>query len=806
MIIPFENDPCVCGDISLISAIQALVMWAICKKEISSYFHSLVGYLLIGVFLVLTALLLWVFPQTSIFNQPHASLRVFFEFAPILYMVMVPAITMRSIASEKTSGTWEWLLSKPISVSAIVWGKFFAALFVCMLSLVPTLVFVYVLNELAYPAGSLDLGAIFAAYLGLFFILSGFVALGMLCSALTTHPIAAFLVGILLNFAFFYGFSALNLPSWTLAFQLESISRGVIYLRDLSLLLALVFIGIFGAIFYLEASGGAGGTARGFAKHSFTLVLIAVLLAAGFLIPFRFDFTKDKRFTLSEFTESTLVELADDLEIQLFLEGDLPPEYDLLRQSVVDLLRDFQKHASIGMRIYQVNPLAHDDPGMVEELRRKGAHAIQINVSQSEYQQSQQIIIPSALIKSAGREMMVNFLPQGTPQQSADLSRAIANLEYTFVSSLRKLTQQRRPVVGFTEGQGELDQKALQGAIQSLVDHFHVGFIDLEAINQEGLEQIDVLIVAKPSQAFSSDAKIKLDYFLMKGGRLVLALDQLNGELDSLRSGGSQQLLSRELNLDDLLFSYGLRFNHNVLVDMNCGQIPVATSASSSAGIELAPWPLHPILIPQSAHAVMKELGGIQTRYLGSIDTIQTPGVRSEFVLFTSPYVRVLEPLSSVSLGWLQNLPSPEEMLSQPIPVAALLEGRFPSGFKYRSPQGHPESSEETKIFAIADGDIFANAIHRADGSSYPLGWDPYQNIHYANNTLLLNLMDYMTDDEALIGLRNKEVSFQPLDPAKIRGRENFWILVNLGIPLSLLLLLGFTQHFLRKRKYQKGM
>jgi ABC-2 type transport system permease protein len=231
----------------------------ILRKEINAFFSSLIGYMVIGVFLVTTGLFIWIFPNFNVLDAGYATLDGFFEFAPLIFLFLVPALTMRSLAEERHTGTIEILATKPLSDIQIILGKYFASLFLFVMALVPTLVYVYTISKLASPKGDIDTGAIIGSYIGLILIGSAFSAIGVFASSITSNQIVAFVVGVFLCFFAFFAFDFLSnlaqfagnldyyVKSLGLLSHYDSISRGVLDTRDL-----LYFI-TFDAVFIIGA-------------------------------------------------------------------------------------------------------------------------------------------------------------------------------------------------------------------------------------------------------------------------------------------------------------------------------------------------------------------------------------------------------------------------------------------------------------------------------------------------------------------------------------------------------------------------
>ena len=220
-------------------------MIAIFKRDIQSFFTSPIGYLVIGLFLVLTGLFLWVFKGPfNIFEYGFADLGNFFLLAPWVFLFLIPAITMKSFSEEKKLGTLELLFIKPISLWETVLGKFLGSLCLALIAILPTLLYVYTISQLGATIGNLDLGLVLGSYFGLLFLIASYTAIGLFTSTLSENQIVAFIIGMVLCFVMLYGFEGLatilpNGPVVLLVEQLgmkahfESIARGVLDTRDI---------------------------------------------------------------------------------------------------------------------------------------------------------------------------------------------------------------------------------------------------------------------------------------------------------------------------------------------------------------------------------------------------------------------------------------------------------------------------------------------------------------------------------------------------------------------------------------------
>lgn len=227
-------------------------MRSIFFKEINAFLSSLIGYIAVGVFLLITGLILFVFPDTSLLNNNYASMGDLFELGPLVFLFLIPAVTMRSLAEEYQSGTIELLATRPVSSLSIILGKYLASVLLVAFALLPTLLYYFTVYRLGSPVGNIDSGAVAGSYLGLFFLGAVYVAIGLFASSLSDNQIVAFLLAIFFCFFLYYGFDFLSrLPIFVgkvddvvqmfgIDYHYRSISRGLIDTRDLVYFLSLI--------------------------------------------------------------------------------------------------------------------------------------------------------------------------------------------------------------------------------------------------------------------------------------------------------------------------------------------------------------------------------------------------------------------------------------------------------------------------------------------------------------------------------------------------------------------------------------
>ena len=232
-------------------------MWSLYQKEIASFFSTLTGYLVVGVFLVLTGLFLWVIPgEMNILFGGYATLDSLFYLAPWLYLFLVPAVTMRLFADEKRTGTIELLYTRPLTELQIVLAKYMAGFTLVIISLLPTLIYFYSVIQLGNPVGNIDFGGTWGSFIGLVFLAGIYVSIGVFCSSLTDNQIVSFVLAVVLSFVFYYGFEALsqivsgNSTKSIIVYlgideHYQSMSRGVIDSRDLLYFLSVITLFVY---------------------------------------------------------------------------------------------------------------------------------------------------------------------------------------------------------------------------------------------------------------------------------------------------------------------------------------------------------------------------------------------------------------------------------------------------------------------------------------------------------------------------------------------------------------------------------
>ncbi|MFD2998788.1 gliding motility-associated ABC transporter substrate-binding protein GldG [Pontibacter toksunensis] len=539
-------------------------------------------------------------------------------------------------------------------------------------------------------------------------------------------------------------------------------------------------------------------------------IILLNVLAANFF--FRIDLTEDKRYTIAPVTKQMLGSLENEVVVDVYLEGDFPAGFKRLQQSVRETLDEFQIYSDGNLRFNFIDPNEISDEQQRNEfitnLAKKGITPTNLRATE-DGKQVERLVFPGAIVRYNGKETAVNLL-KGNLAASPDerLNQSVEGVEYELASAIRKVAFQGNKVIGYLTGQGELEMQQVTDLLGSLQEYYRVARGELGEI--PSLEGLDLIIVAKPTSQFTEADKYKIDQFIMKGGKAVFFVDALNANMDSVGAGG-MFAVPYNLNLEDLLFRYGVRLNPTMVMDLNSGFIPLVTGyAGDRPQTEMINWRFYPLLNNFSQHPITRNLDAVYTKFVGTIDTVKAEGVKKTPLVFTSPYSRILEPPVPITLEEARMEVKPELFQDGEQPVGYLLEGAFTSLFRNRlAPAGVQDTNVKeqgvpTKIAVFSDGDMVRNEINSRTGQAYELGFDRYNNITFANRDLAMNTIHYLLDSEGLINVRSKEIVLRPLDKVRVREEKTYWQLLNLAAPIVLLGLFGVSRYYLRKRKYER--
>lgn len=564
-----------------------------------------------------------------------------------------------------------------------------------------------------------------------------------------------------------------------------------------------------------------------------TLVIIIVINVIGSFVFTRFDLTSEKRYTLSNTTKEILGDLNDYVYFKVYLEGDFPAGFKKLRRETKEMLDEFRAYSKY-IDYEFINPSDFADATERNEVYRSlyqaGLNPTELSVQNSDGSSKQMVIWPGVVVSYGNdKELAVDLLESQLGQSSEEaLNASMQNLEFRLIEAVKTITQLEKPMVAFIEGHGELEDKDVYDIMQTLSQHYNVnriaidGRIDALMHRTEADENgkvkafpsYDAIVIAKPTQPFDEKDKFLIDQYIMHGGKVLWLVEPVMATMDSLQTQESTIAVDMDLNLDDMLFKYGVRMNHDLLMDLSCAALPVRTGqVAGQAQLEFFRWFYFPLLQAASDHPMVKNMNAIKADFVSSLDaTTSANGINQIPLLKTSDYTKVSGSPVFITLAMLKQTPDSRMFPSKGKNVAYLLKGSFESLYANRLPQEiidseemqFMEQSKPTAMIVVADGDIIRNQIDVKRQMPLALGFDQYTGNTYGNKEFIQNAISYLVDGEGIIDIRSRELKIRLLDQAKINNSRVKWQVINTLIPVGLIVILGLVMAFIRKKKYSK--
>jgi gliding-associated putative ABC transporter substrate-binding component GldG len=550
--------------------------------------------------------------------------------------------------------------------------------------------------------------------------------------------------------------------------------------------------------------------------------LVAALLAINFIASAfhqRFDLTEDKRYSLTQTTRDLLSGLEHDLDVTVFLRGDFPAGFRRLSNTTEEFMRVLKEtnNERINYRFISPDDDAGNGKSWGDSLRAMGVEPINLTVQVKSGQESK-LVFPIAIASYNGQSSLVS-LYQGSTRviTPSELNNAEAMMEYQFTSSVDKMINYNRPFVAYATGNGESVQADVADLEQVVSSRYQMFTFNLKT--QPTIpDTMKVLLIVKPTESFSADEKLKIDQYLMRGGKVLMFIDNLHAEPDSLSYKEQLIAYDRNLNLNDILFNYGVRPNLDLVMDLQCDFLPFAVGGSrENPQWEFLHWNYYPLFESRNNHVINKNIGLIAGRFVNSIDTIEVEGIRKTFLLQSSANSRTISTPALISPNENRNTPEDALFNKKDIPVAVLLEGKFPSLYRNRVSRAQQDSlaafggfraqsNENAKLIVVADGDMVMNDVSQQQGP-LPMGVNLFTTntqyeYQFANRDFLLNCLEYMTSKNTIIATRNKEIVLRSLDTRKVEAERSMWQMINIALPIFLVIVFAFAYQFFRKRRY----
>ena len=556
------------------------------------------------------------------------------------------------------------------------------------------------------------------------------------------------------------------------------------------------------------------------------VAVVAVINVAGSFLFTRFDLTSEKRYTLSPTTKEILNDLDDYVYFKVYLDGDFPAGFKKLRRETKEMLDEFRAYSKY-IDYEFINPAESGEEAEIMEtykqLYQAGLKPTDLNVQNSDGSSKQMVIWPGALVSYRNNTEIAIELLENQVGQSDDeaLNASMQNLEFRLIDAVKKVTRLMKPNIAFVEGHGELGEQDVYDITKSLSQNYNVVRLEIDGKidalihrtqdttrDVSAFPSYDAIIIAKPTQAFDERDKFLIDQYIMHGGKVLWLVEPVFATMDSLQSQESTVGIEQDLNLDDMLFKYGVRLNRDLLLDLTCAALPIRTGqVGGQARLEYFRWYYFPLLQAASDHPMVRNMNAIKADFVSSMDaTTSADDIEQIPLLKTSDYTKVSGAPVFITLAMLRQTPDQRMFSAKGKTVAYLLKGTFTSLYANRIPQeimddqatDFMETSKPTAMIVVTDGDIIRNQIDIRTRQPLPLGFDQFTQITYANKEFIENCISYLVDGEGLVDIRSRELKVRLLDPTKVSKQRVTWQVVNTLVPIALIVILGFVMSLIR--------
>ena len=534
------------------------------------------------------------------------------------------------------------------------------------------------------------------------------------------------------------------------------------------------------------------------------IVVLVALVVINLLVSYmvwRWDMTDDKRYSISAPTKALLQDLDAPLTITLLLDGEMNAGFLRLQKATQEMVEELGVYAAGGYQLLgapeqlTTNGYGNLEPTVVHERTHKG-------------QTAQTIIYPYAIVQYHDRSQVVTLLKnQRGLSGEENLNHSIENLEFAFAEAIRSLTQDTIEKIAFLEGHGELDERDVYDLTQQLAQYYQIDRGTLGTVSGI-LDEYKAVIIADPQMPFSETDKYILDQYIMQGGRILWVVNGVRFSDDYLASEGYTPIIALDLNINDMLFRYGVRINHALVQDLQCLPVPVDVSHDpNQPNWQPMPWTFAPLLLTSQVSPITRNVAQVTATMASAIDIVgEDDGIRKEVLLATSSASRVTSAPAKVDL----SMGSDSEGFNQAfVPVAVSLEGVFPSIYAHLLP---PEEvtlttpllreSKPTRQIVVAAGSTIRNDWQQ--GQPLPLGYDRYTQMQFGNRDFMVNAVLHLTDDQGWLQLRQKEFTLRLINDQRARQTRIVAQVISIVIPLALLAIVGGAMLILRRKRYVK--
>ena len=544
-------------------------------------------------------------------------------------------------------------------------------------------------------------------------------------------------------------------------------------------------------------------------KISLLVFLLVLLNGLSSNVFYRFDFTKDKRYSIADVSKNIVDKVDRPLQVEVYLAGQLPPAFQKLKEETRFLLEEFSAYNS-SIKINFINPVSSDKKAseVATKFFQQGMIPERLNIRKNN-QVTEKIIFPWAKVKYKNKSKNVRlFIKKLKASNQEMVDQSIENLEYALADAIKQVSTKREKKIAVMRGKGELADQYIADYLTAIRDYYYIAPFSLEKANEEPqktleqLQDFDLVLEAKPTEKFTDNEKYVLDQYIMNGGRSLWMTETVAIEKDSLIDGQKAIALNNNLNLTDLFFAYGIRINPEIVKTLYSSPILLAQGEGKNTSFNPFPWFYEPLTKAAEAHPINQNLNDVRTIFANPIDTL-TNSIKKTVLLKSSPRSKTFGVPYQVSLNEINQEPNVKSYNEGSQPIAVLLEGKFKSMYKNRVKpfdiDGNKDESQVTQQIIISDGDVVKNQLRK--GEPLSLGFDKYSGKNYGNKDFLLNSINYLLGDQKLVNLRTKNIQLAVFDQDKLAEKANFWKGFNLIAGAVVIGIFGFVYGYLRRRK-----
>ena len=549
---------------------------------------------------------------------------------------------------------------------------------------------------------------------------------------------------------------------------------------------------------------------RNFKKIGVIVFLLVLLNGLSANVFYRFDFTKDKRYSIADVSKNIINKVESPLQVEVYLTGQLPPAFQKLKDETRFLLEEFSAYNS-SIKINFINPVSgnKDASEVATKFFQQGMIPERLNIRKNN-QVTEKIIFPWAKVKYKNKSKNVRlFIKKLNASNQEMVDRSIENLEYALADAIKQVSTKREKKIAVMRGKGELSDQYIADFLTAVRDYYYIAPFSLKKANEqpqktlEQLQDFDLVLEAKPTEAFTDNEKYVLDQYIMNGGKSLWMTETVAIEKDSLISDQKAIALNNNLKLTDLFFAYGIRINPEIVKTLYSSPILLAQGQGKNTSFNPFPWFYEPLTKAAEPHPINQNLNDVRMIFANPIDTLAN-SINKTILLESSPRSKTIGVPYQVRLNEIRKEPEVKTYNKGSQPLAVLLEGKFKSMYKNRikpfEVNENKDASKPTQQIIISDGDIVKNQLRK--GKPLSLGFDKYSGKNYGNKDFLLNCVNYLLGDQKLVNLRTKNIQLATFNQEKLAEKGDFWKGFNLVAGVVIIGIFGFVYSYLRRRKF----